>query len=145
MLIVSCDLSKWPVIKPVTELELSASDWKLKAHELTVFALKRILSMPAALVYPPYWIFARLALSVLTGLVVGLYFVGTFPSSPDGVARIFAMCVFIGYAAPTIWLAKEKWVLTIVQSDVFKDQLAKIIKQVVFDAKMKEEENEKTP
>jgi len=98
--------------------------------------------MPAALVHPPYWIFARIALSGLTGLVVGLYFVGTFPSSPGGVARIFAMCVFIGYVARTIWLAKEKWVLTIVESDVFKEQLTKVIKSVVVDAAVTNKSNQ---
>jgi hypothetical protein len=72
VLMVSCDLSRWPAIKPVTELELSSNDWKSKAHEITAFVLKRILSMPAALVHPPYWIFARIALSGLTGLVIGL-------------------------------------------------------------------------
>lgn len=85
ILMVSCDLSNWPVIRLSPELELSSGNWREKINELTVFMLKRVLVVPVVLIHSPYWIVARLALSALKDLVVGLYFVGSFPTpSPEG-------------------------------------------------------------
>ncbi len=143
VLMTSCDLSKWPVISPPTEFNFSSTGWKSNALELMKIGFKHVINLPAALIHPPYWVFARLALSALTGLVVGLYFVGSFPSSPGGVARIFALCVIIGYVAPSFWLAKEKWMLTIIESDFFKFKVAEIIKQASNDRKALEKENDR--
>ena len=145
VLMSSCDLTRWPTIRLSADVDLSSGDWKSKAIELTVFAFKRVLMAPVVLIHAPYWILARLALSLLTGLIVGLYFVGVFPDSPGGIARIFALSVFIGYVSPILWLAKEKWVLSVVESETFKIELSKAVTQAYENSKATEEKSGKTP
>ena len=143
ILMSSCDLTKWPESKPSSDLNLSSGDWKSQAYKLVEFVLKGVIKLPVVLIHSPYWIVARLALSVLTGLIVGLYFIGVLPESSGGIARIFALSVFIGYVSPILWLAKEKWVLSVVESKVFKDQLSKTIMEAYNGSRAVEKEKNK--
>ena len=42
------------------------------------------------------------------GLVIALYFVGAITQSVTSLARILALCVLLGYQAPTLWSLQEK-------------------------------------
>jgi len=132
VLILSCDLSKWPACA-ITDFKLP-TDNKKKLDEALAFVANRIMALPRVLLHPPYWILAKVSLSALTGLIIALYFVGIFPpvapgviGNPEGVARIFALCIFVGYLAPMLWIAKEKQILTIIESEAFQERLSKII------------------
>lgn len=145
VLMKTYDFSKWPVIEPPANVGLSSSDRHSKAIEFAEFVIKQVMVLPSALIHPPCWIITRLSVSMLTGLIVGLYFIGVFPSSLGGIARISILCIFIGYQAPTLWFAKERWVLAVIESDVFKEQLSKAIKKASDDFKAIEKENGNTP
>lgn len=54
------------------------------------------------------WMFARLALSYIVGLVFALYLVGALTESPTTIARILAFSVLVGFAAPKLWKSQEK-------------------------------------
>lgn len=112
-LMLSCNLSKWPACA-ITDFQLPTGN-KEKLHKVLAYTVNCIIALPRVLLHPPYWILAKVSLSALTGLIIALYFVGIFPpvepgviANPEGVARIFALCIFIGYMAPMLWIAKEK-------------------------------------
>jgi len=50
----------------------------------------------------------RLAyIGFVLGLVIALYFVGSIKQDITAVARILALCVLLGYQAPTLWSLQE--------------------------------------
>jgi hypothetical protein len=57
------------------------------------------------------WLAFRLALGAILGLVVGLYFIGALQENLTTLAKIVALCILLGYAAPKIWLAQEQVVV----------------------------------
>ncbi|MBQ0753128.1 MAG: hypothetical protein KBT87_12910 [Gammaproteobacteria bacterium] len=54
------------------------------------------------------WLGLRLILGAILGLVIGLYFVGAIQESPAVLAKIAALSVLAGYAAPKVWAAQDK-------------------------------------
>lgn len=57
------------------------------------------------------WTMLRLALGAILGLVIALYFIGALQENISTLAKIIALSVLIGYAAPKLWLAQEKLVI----------------------------------
>ena len=57
------------------------------------------------------WCAYRLFIGCALGLVVGLYFVGSLNENPTSLARVLALAVFIGYAAPKLWSLQERHLL----------------------------------
>ena len=47
-------------------------------------------------------------IGLILGFVVALYFVGAITNNITSVARIFALCVLLGYQAPKIWSLQER-------------------------------------
>lgn len=54
------------------------------------------------------WLFLRLTLGGILGLVLGLYFIGAIQPTPGTVAKIIALSIIAGYAAPKVWEAQER-------------------------------------
>jgi hypothetical protein len=54
------------------------------------------------------WLHLRLTLGGILGLVLGLYFIGAIQPAPGTVAKIIALSIIAGYAAPKIWEAQER-------------------------------------
>ena len=49
------------------------------------------------------------------GVVIALYFVGSITQSITSVARVFALCVLLGYQAPNLWAVQEKVIGKVVE------------------------------
>lgn len=54
------------------------------------------------------WILLRLTLGAILGLVIALYFVGAIQENIATLAKIVALSILVGYAAPKLWVAQEK-------------------------------------
>ena len=54
------------------------------------------------------WLCLRLILGAILGVVIGLYFVGAIKENPATIAKITALSILAGYAAPKIWGAQER-------------------------------------
>lgn len=54
------------------------------------------------------WLGLRLILGGILGLMVGLYFVGAIQETPTTLAKIIALSIMLGYAAPKVWYAQER-------------------------------------
>lgn len=52
----------------------------------------------------------RVILSVVIGLIVALYFIGSIVS-PNTVAKVFALSIILGFSVPALWLSQEKLIL----------------------------------
>ncbi len=48
------------------------------------------------------------------GIVVALYFVGAITDHVTSLARVFALCILLGYQAPNLWRAQEKVIASLV-------------------------------
>ncbi|PKF76725.1 hypothetical protein CW749_25980 [Vibrio sp. vnigr-6D03] len=53
------------------------------------------------------WLGLRCTLGLILGLVVSLYFIGSIQENISTVAKIVALSIVSGYAAPKIWAAQE--------------------------------------
>jgi len=53
------------------------------------------------------WLTLRMILGAILGLVLGLYFVGSIQETPATLAKIVALSIIAGYAAPKFWEAQE--------------------------------------
>jgi hypothetical protein len=53
------------------------------------------------------WLFLRLSLGGILGLVVGLYFIGALQENITTLAKVIALSILIGFAAPKLWVAQE--------------------------------------
>jgi hypothetical protein len=70
------------------------------------------------------WIGLRLILGGILGFVIGLYFIGSIQESASTVAKIMALSVLAGYAAPKIWVNQEKSLVEgfkIVEKDINRE------------------------
>ena len=56
------------------------------------------------------WIAGRLALGAILGLVIALYFIGALQENLTTLAKIVALSVLLGSAAPRLWIMQEKLV-----------------------------------
>ncbi|WP_321323629.1 hypothetical protein [Thiomicrorhabdus sp.] len=54
------------------------------------------------------WLMLRLTLGAILGLLLGLYFIGAIQETPSTLAKVIALSIIAGYAAPNIWLAQDK-------------------------------------
>jgi hypothetical protein len=64
----------------------------------------------------------RLAfIGLVLGFVVSLYFVGAITDNITSIARIFALCILLGYQAPQIWALQE---------NIFKEAVEKKLRQM---------------
>lgn len=57
------------------------------------------------------WLGLRLMLGAILGLVIGLYFIGSIHETATVLAKIMALSIIAGYAAPKVWLQQEKQLL----------------------------------
>lgn len=128
ILMLSCNLSKWPDCE-ITDFHLP-TDNKEKLHKALSFSIKYLIALPRVLINSPYWILARISLSALTGLIIALYFVGIFPQTAGGISRILILCISIGYMAPMLWVAKEKWIVNVIESKAFQERLLNLISDI---------------
>lgn len=62
------------------------------------------------------WCPYRLFIGCALGLVVALYFVGSLSHSPTSLARVLALAVFVGYAAPKLWSLQEDHLVRQIES-----------------------------
>jgi hypothetical protein len=70
------------------------------------------------------WLGLRLILGAILGLVIGLYFVGAIQETPATFAKIAALSVLAGYAAPKVWAAQDK---------IVSAKINKIVSSVIGD------------
>lgn len=54
------------------------------------------------------WLTLRCALGGILGLVLGLYFVGALQPTSATAAKVIALSIIAGYAAPKVWEAQGK-------------------------------------
>ena len=54
------------------------------------------------------WLMLRFVLGGILGLVVGLYFIGAIQENKTTLAKIVALSMLLGFAAPKLWLAQER-------------------------------------
>jgi hypothetical protein len=66
------------------------------------------LASPALQVVRGGWLALRFILGAILGLVIGLYFVGAIQENPATLAKITALSILAGYAAPKVWAAQER-------------------------------------
>ncbi len=52
------------------------------------------------------------------GFVVALYFIGAVSDHLTSLARILALCILLGYQAPSLWRTQERIVSNIVEEKV---------------------------
>ena len=71
------------------------------------------------------WLFLRLILGAILGLLLGLYFVGAIQETPSTLAKVVALSIIAGYAAPKIWLAQDKIISSQIERLV-KKELSKV-------------------
>jgi hypothetical protein len=62
--------------------------------------------------------FQLLYVGLVLGLVIALYFVGSITESITSIARIFALCILLGYQAPKLWQWQERVVEDAVKSKI---------------------------
>ncbi|MGL6501794.1 hypothetical protein ACSZOA_05230 [Aeromonas caviae] len=53
------------------------------------------------------WLSLRCLLGAILGLVISLYFLGSIQHNISTVAKIVALSIIAGYAAPRIWVVQE--------------------------------------
>jgi hypothetical protein len=54
------------------------------------------------------WMLLRLNLGATLGFVTALYFIGAIQENLPTLAKITALSILLGYAAPKVWIAQEK-------------------------------------
>lgn len=54
------------------------------------------------------WMTLRLFLGAILGVVVALFFMGALQENVPTFAKIIALSILMGYAAPKIWVAQEQ-------------------------------------
>ncbi len=70
------------------------------------------------------WLILRLTLGAILGLVIALYFVGALQENLTTFAKIIALSILLGYAAPKIWVAQENILIKRVAKLVNQELLA---------------------
>jgi len=68
------------------------------------------------------WLTLRLILGAILGLVIALYFIGALQENLTTLAKIVALSILLGFAAPKLWLAQERIVV---------DQSLKLLKDIL--------------
>lgn len=72
------------------------------------------------------WLGLRMMLGAILGLVIGLYFTGAIQETPSTIAKIMALSILLGYAAPNVWDAQNKIVTArinkIVSSEISQEK-----------------------
>jgi len=58
------------------------------------------------------WTFNRCMLGAILGLVVALYFIGAVHENITTLAKLVALSILLGFAAPKLWIAQERIVAT---------------------------------
>jgi len=54
------------------------------------------------------WVVYRMLVGAVLGLVLSLYFLGSLTDGITTISRILALSVFVGYAAPKVWIKQEQ-------------------------------------
>lgn len=54
------------------------------------------------------WLCFRLCLGAILGLIVGLYFIGALQENVATLAKVVALSILLGFAAPRVWTSQEK-------------------------------------
>ncbi|WP_262730428.1 hypothetical protein [Alloalcanivorax marinus] len=70
------------------------------------------------------WLMLRLMLGAILGLLLGLYFIGAIQETPSTLAKVVALSIIAGYAAPKMWLAQDKVISAQIER-VVKAELSK--------------------
>ena len=60
------------------------------------------------------WSLGWCALSLVSGVVVALLFVGAIEKEAGSIARVLAVAIFAGYSAPVLWKQQERLITEIV-------------------------------
>lgn len=72
------------------------------------------------------WLVLRMILGAILGLVVGLYFIGAIQETPSTIAKVMALSILLGYAAPKVWEAQDKIITAklnkIVNAEISQDK-----------------------
>lgn len=71
------------------------------------------------------WITLRVVLGGILGLVIGLYFIGAIKEAPAIVAKVIALSIVAGYAAPKVWEAQDRIVAAKINSIILSEALKK--------------------
>ncbi len=66
------------------------------------------------------WMALRFMLGAIMGLLLGLYFVGAIQETPSTLAKVIALSIIAGYAAPKLWDA---------QDELITNQIKKVVKE----------------
>lgn len=134
ILVRSDDVSNWPPDPELPEFTPPASGYldSFKGFFLR-FLCNGFRHAPHFLSRRPTWIVARLVLSMITGLLVALFFVGTAPVPPIAhySAKILILSIIAGYLAPSLWMIKERMILDFLESTAFKNLLVEQITSAV--------------
>lgn len=71
------------------------------------------------------WLYLRMVLGGILGLVIGLYFIGSIQQNVATISKILAFSILAGYSAPKIWEAQDKIVAQkvgkLVQAELLKN------------------------
>ena len=67
------------------------------------------------------WLLGHVILSAAAGLMVGLYFVGSVKGDPTTIARLLALSILVGYAAPRLWRSQEKSIISLVEKTIARE------------------------
>jgi hypothetical protein len=96
----------------------------INPHRMPRPGTTRFLSNKDALGRVAWWVF-RLTLGAILGLVVALYFIGALQENLTTLAKIVALSILLGFAAPKLWLVQERVVVeraTNLLSDLLSQQ-----------------------
>ena len=64
------------------------------------------------------WWLSKLCAGLLTGIVVGLLFVGSIKEGPGHLCRVLALAMAAGYSAHKVWATQEKFTLSLIDKRV---------------------------
>jgi len=69
------------------------------------------------------WSLGWIAVGLVSGIVIGLLFVGAIAKDAGSIARVLAIAIFAGYSAPTLFKQQER-----VISEIVDERLRKLNK-----------------
>lgn len=99
----------------ILEVNLSEKPITRKNGKITV-GLRS--SLEAAFVLK--WIFFRLLVGGILGLVLALYFIGIIKDDLNSISRLLAFAILLGYAAPKMWISQEKLIQKYIDEQIKK-------------------------
>lgn len=133
LLILYNDFSCKPTITKSQAVSLSRS-WRKNLRDFYEYSIEKFRNCLEHLDHP-FFIINKLLFSALSGFVVAIYFLGMYPSELNGIARIWLLCVLVGYGAHLLWKAEEQWVESVITSKLFNEKLEEVVTKVNIEGK----------